>query len=61
MMFLIIPFEFLNCYIAVLTHGHDKTCCIETKEPDEQEIVEMRICAVILGPDSAHSPADLQF
>lgn len=63
MVFLIIPSEFLNCYVAVLTHGHDKLgaiLCIETKDPDEQETVEMGICAVILGPEPAHTRADLQ-
>lgn len=63
MVFLIIPSEFLNCYVAVLTHGHGKVgaiWCIETKDPDEQETVEMGICVVILGLEPAHSLADLQ-
>lgn len=63
MKFLIIPSELLNCYIAILTHGHDTlgaTWCIETKDPDEQETVEMGICAVILGPEPAHRLEDLQ-
>lgn len=41
MKFLIIPSEFLNCYIEVRTYGHDKlgaTWRIETKDPDEQEL-----------------------
>lgn len=62
MKFLIIPSEFLNHYIAVLTHGRDKlgaTWCIEIKDLDEQETVEMGICAVILGPEPAHSLAIL--
>lgn len=34
--------------------------CIETKDPDEQENAEIRICVVILCPEPAHSLADLR-